>query len=201
MSRYIQRALFVCGYLFLVTVLLGFRWERLFDWKEILLVLAGCVLLTLPYRREGKTRRELLEIAGNNAMISSYLVTFILILGEGLFQDILLRLRPILYGFVMMVLLKCPEEKIGTDAGRERASLEVKKQSVEVFCREKGLTAREIEIAQLVLLGLSNREIGEQLYIEESTVKKHLSNIFGKLQIENREQLKQCLKKEKEEGL
>lgn len=193
MSRYIQRILFVCGYLFFVTALLGFRLKRLFDWKEILLVLAGCVLLTLPYQRERKTKRELLEIAGNNAMISSYIVTFILILGQEPFQDIQLSLRPILYGFVMMVLLKCPEERL-------EISSEQRKIPVEAFCREKGLTVREIEITRLVLLGLSNRETGEQLYIAESTVKKHLSNIFGKLQVENREQLKQCLKNEKEEG-
>lgn len=193
MSRYIQRILFVCGYLFFVTALLGFRLERLFDWKEILLVLAGCVLLTLPYQRERKTQREILEIAGNNAMISSYIVTFILILGQEPFGDILLSVRPILYGFVMMVLLKCPEERRKISSGQGKTS-------VEAFCREKGLTVREIEITRLVLLGLSNREIGEQLYIAESTVKKHLSNIFGKLQVENREQLKQCLKNEKEEG-
>jgi len=55
------------------------------------------------------------------------------------------------------------------------------------------LTEREREIVRLVLAGLSNREIGEQLYIAESTVKKHMSHIYEKLEVKNREQLKQKL--------
>ncbi|MBE7552606.1 MAG: helix-turn-helix transcriptional regulator [Anaerolineales bacterium] len=36
--------------------------------------------------------------------------------------------------------------------------------------------------------GASNREIGELLYITESTVKRHVYNIFGKLNVRNRTQ-------------
>ena len=43
-----------------------------------------------------------------------------------------------------------------------------------------GLSARESEVASLLLLGLSNREIAEALYISEHTVKTHLKGIFKK---------------------
>ena len=51
------------------------------------------------------------------------------------------------------------------------------------------LTAREIEIARLVGHGLSNKEIGARLFVEEGTIKVHLHNIFDKLKISNRAEL------------
>lgn len=48
------------------------------------------------------------------------------------------------------------------------------------------LTDREVQILELLVQGLSNSEIGEQLYISRSTVKNHISNIFGKLQANSR---------------
>jgi ATP/maltotriose-dependent transcriptional regulator MalT len=41
---------------------------------------------------------------------------------------------------------------------------------------------------RLVAAGLSNRAIGQQLFISEKTVKTHLSNIMGKLSVGNRTQ-------------
>lgn len=53
------------------------------------------------------------------------------------------------------------------------------------------LTEREIEIAQLAAQGLTNKEIGERLYISANTVKMALKNIYSKLSINNRALLKQ----------
>lgn len=52
------------------------------------------------------------------------------------------------------------------------------------------LSSRERQVAQLIRRGLSNREIGEELYISEATVKKHVSHIFEKLEIDSRKDLK-----------
>ena len=43
------------------------------------------------------------------------------------------------------------------------------------------LSAREIEVLQLIAKGRSNKEIGADLGIVEGTVKAHVTNIFGKL--------------------
>lgn len=51
------------------------------------------------------------------------------------------------------------------------------------------LSPRELEIAQLVLQGMSNKEIAKKLFISESTVKNHLSRIFQKLGVKDRVEL------------
>ncbi len=48
------------------------------------------------------------------------------------------------------------------------------------------LSERELEVLQLVAEGLSNREIGERLYLALDTVKGHNRRIFGKLQVQRR---------------
>ena len=52
-----------------------------------------------------------------------------------------------------------------------------------------GLTSREIEIISAIKQGSSNREIAGQLAISEETVKRHLSNIYGKLGVSSRLEL------------
>ena len=51
---------------------------------------------------------------------------------------------------------------------------------------EEALSPRELEILQAVARGLSNRDIGRQLYVSEATVKTHLLRIFGKLGVDDR---------------
>jgi DNA-binding NarL/FixJ family response regulator len=51
---------------------------------------------------------------------------------------------------------------------------------------EEALSPRELEILQAVARGLSNKEIGRQLYVSEATVKTHLLRIFGKLGVDDR---------------
>lgn len=50
------------------------------------------------------------------------------------------------------------------------------------------LSEREQEVLHYVAAGLSNRDIAEHLCLTESTVKKHLRNILGKLHVQNRVQ-------------
>jgi LuxR family maltose regulon positive regulatory protein len=50
------------------------------------------------------------------------------------------------------------------------------------------LSERELEIIRLVSAGLSNQEIADACFIAVSTVKSHLNNAFGKLDVKNRTQ-------------
>jgi DNA-binding NarL/FixJ family response regulator len=50
------------------------------------------------------------------------------------------------------------------------------------------LSAREREVFRLIADGLSNAEIGQQLYIGETTVKTHVTHIFQKLDLRDRVQ-------------
>jgi len=54
--------------------------------------------------------------------------------------------------------------------------------------RVLGLTERETEVIVGVARGLSNKEIGKDLFVSESTVKTHLRVIYHKLKIRNRAQ-------------
>ncbi len=62
------------------------------------------------------------------------------------------------------------------------------------------LTAREKEIAYLVAQGKRNPEIAQDLVISPYTVANHLRHIFGKLEINSRQELKQVVKEIAEYG-
>jgi DNA-binding NarL/FixJ family response regulator len=51
---------------------------------------------------------------------------------------------------------------------------------------EEALSRRELEILQAVARGLSNKDIGRQLYVSEATVKTHLLRVFSKLGVDDR---------------
>ncbi|QRN84233.1 hypothetical protein JR338_05705 [Chloroflexota bacterium] len=50
------------------------------------------------------------------------------------------------------------------------------------------ITEREMEVLNLLALGYSNRRIAEELTLSEGTIKFHVHNLLGKLQVENRTQ-------------
>jgi ATP/maltotriose-dependent transcriptional regulator MalT len=50
------------------------------------------------------------------------------------------------------------------------------------------LTPRELEILHLITQGLSNDEIASDLVISVATVKKHITHIYGKLNVQRRAQ-------------
>jgi DNA-binding NarL/FixJ family response regulator len=51
------------------------------------------------------------------------------------------------------------------------------------------LTPRELDVLNLIGAGSTNREIAQQLYISEGTVKTHITHIFNRLNLRNRSQL------------
>ncbi|MGZ3742726.1 MAG: helix-turn-helix domain-containing protein [Pseudobdellovibrionaceae bacterium] len=55
--------------------------------------------------------------------------------------------------------------------------------------KEKGLTQRQIEVCELVAKGLSNKEVANQLFITEQTVKVHLISIYKIAGFKSRAQL------------
>jgi LuxR family maltose regulon positive regulatory protein len=50
------------------------------------------------------------------------------------------------------------------------------------------LTDRELEVLQLLGEGLSNKDIAARLIVAPSTVKQHLKNLYGKLDVHSRTQ-------------
>lgn len=59
----------------------------------------------------------------------------------------------------------------------------------QTILEQKGVSTREGEIIVLLMEGKTNREIAERLFISANTVKTHVKNIYGKLEVSNRVQL------------
>ncbi len=76
--------------------------------------------------------------------------------------------------------------------GELRASGETARRRVPEAWAE--LTLQELQNAQLAAQGLSNKEIGERLYVSHRTVGTHLYHLFPKLGITSRNQLRAALK-------
>jgi ATP/maltotriose-dependent transcriptional regulator MalT len=86
---------------------------------------------------------------------------------------------------------------MGADGFAERAARELLATGEQVRKRTPQtapqLTARESQIAQLAVDGLSNPEIAAQLFMSRRTVEYHLHKIFAKLAITSRNQLHRVL--------
>lgn len=70
-----------------------------------------------------------------------------------------------------------------------QVSVKEEEAAVATLAQQHGITQRELEIMQLLVLGKSYKEIEEQLGISYSTVKNHAYNIYGKLDVSGRAQL------------
>lgn len=65
----------------------------------------------------------------------------------------------------------------------------ISKSSIEKIKSENDLSNREISIIKEVALGLSNKEIGDKLFLTEGTIKNNISSILSKLELRDRTQL------------
>ncbi len=54
--------------------------------------------------------------------------------------------------------------------------------------RSSSLTTRELEVFRLITEGLSNAEIGDRLFISDTTVKTHVTRLLQKLDLRDRAQ-------------
>ena len=61
--------------------------------------------------------------------------------------------------------------------------------------KDLGISKRELDVLHQILLGLSNQEIADSLFVSLNTIKTHISNLFGKLNVDRRTQ---AIKKAKE---
>lgn len=194
MHRRWQTVLSIILYVMILAYALDFDIFQLLDVQLIFLILLGTIMLTLPFVKRDVAWQELTYIFGRKAIEAGFIQTFLLIFArlqniksyENILGDIALCFRPLLYGFCLLILLS---ERAESKPSDEKKCDEQEIPTAHDFLALSGLTKRETEIAQLILQGKSNAEIGKELFISETTVKKHVSNIFEKTDVSRREEL------------
>ena len=221
MKRLLIKFAVILFYLFLLMVAAGFHIRILFDLKSIMFVLLGTLLLSLTNSNGKITWTELKKSIPWNAQMTGYLTSAVYLFmlmsnGEQIrdsqnadqMQQMVLCFRPLLYALILQILVR--EDLDGKDAEKEIA---VERQDGLIWhAFEKtmidqsefdamipvllsmGFTPREIEVARCLCMLQSNAEIAEKLVLSETTVKKHTSNIYKKIPVENREQFRMFVK-------
>lgn len=193
MKRTLKSFAAVMIYLLLLCYLLRTEAILLFSPKHIGMFLLGCIILCLPYFERKTGLNDFREIFQKNAIMAGYLETFMLIFvslnqNKLMLNDLVLNLRPLFYGFVCYMILK-ENKSCKKDENEKKKTDRLEKEDKSTLELSK-LTRQEKQVVEMIRKGLTNREIGEELCISETTVKKHVSNIFGKLEISSRKELR-----------
>ena len=201
MKRILIRLFLLFAFVAVFIVAVGFDIGALFDLKGLLGVVLGSAIIAAGSWYPGMLPAKYAATIGRNAMPVALIITFLFIFEwlsiwtgtENHNQSIAMCCRPILYGLILYTALADNEN---TPKPKSANSVAVSPDlhsadAREVRLRENGLTEREIEICLLICdYMLPNRKIGERLFISEATVKKHTNNIYRKLSINSREELR-----------
>lgn len=91
--------------------------------------------------------------------------------------------------YILKQLLPHIQSKLTAETEAVEQNVRQSKNSSYFLSHEYHLSRREIEILKLLCDGKNNNEISKLLSISVNTVKKHISNIFNKLNVESRTQL------------
>lgn len=91
--------------------------------------------------------------------------------------------------YILKQLLPHLQNKLTEENDAVECNVKRSKSSSYLLAHEYHLSKREIEVLRLLCDGKNNSEISEMLSISVNTVKKHISNIFNKLNVDSRTQL------------
>ena len=123
------------------------------------------------------------------------MLSFLLVLQycyiDGMIPKLLASGIALLLTFPCLILMRKWKEAILTDSNGEEPEAErelVWKEFLECLS-EYSLTNREAEVAWLIYRKYTNAQIGEELFISETTVKKHAGHIYEKMSVNGRNEL------------
>jgi len=101
---------------------------------------------------------------------------------------VLIFLMIVISSFLVVIYLQINKRKIDDLSNQIKNQSELKNGNFNSLLAE--LTTRQKEVYDLIILGKTNKEIISELYIEQSTLKTHINQIYKKLDIKNRKELK-----------
>lgn len=199
MKKYYLRVTGILIYLILLALIIPFKWSRLIQPMPIIAVLSGMLILTLTQYKKTLASSELLYLARWNALFAGFITTLFSILSlitqannSIIYSSFPERLIPLIYGTIIYLIIdwlliiqtkKLPAEP--SAKANPYFTLDVQR-ATQILAR-KGFSPRECHVALKILDGSSNKEIAQQLFISESTVKKHIQNMFRKCDVSDRQ--------------
>lgn len=202
MKKILTKIAVILMYLLFLLYMTGFEWRKMFDFKSLCSVAIGMCLLSLPAWLRAPEKKLRPETLSWNALFAAYIAAAVFLLqrlGAGIApehvtEEIAAGCRPILYGLLFYVMFHREEDEKKEPSCEEKE--EARSHTAEELCgifREKGLTAREAEVARLLYLNYTNKMIASELYISEATVKKHVTHILEKLELQSRTEIRDRL--------
>lgn len=197
----IGRVFAVFTYLLIAAFVLQLNWKELVNIKELFLIIVGGMLLYLPNM---EWKRPDYDLIARNILFVSYMESCILLFfmiydnESSMGEQVRLCLRPLFYGICIWIALCKGKPKGDSKTGEGTTFSPMTAEECYERYLKLGLTRREAEIAVQIGKGLSNKQIAQELYITETTVKKHVSNIFTKLQIKRREEIRKKMEEDED---
>jgi len=94
--------------------------------------------------------------------------------------------------FLVAIYFQINSRRISSLSSQIREQSKIKSEGIDVLLNE--LSDRQMEVYDLIISGKTNKEIMTELFIEQSTLKSHINQIYKKLNIKNRRELKTNLK-------
>lgn len=105
---------------------------------------------------------------------------------------VLISLLVIVSSFLVAIYFQINSRRISSLSNQIREQSEIKSEGNDAQLNE--LSERQKEVYNLIVSGKTNKEIMTELFIEQSTLKSHINQIYKKLNIQNRRELKSNLK-------
>lgn len=194
-------------YLLLISVLMQFDWTKMVRPVPLLSVLLGVIILTLAQYKKGMTRDDVLAHAQWNAFLAGLIASLLSLLSafssdgtEPISTNRLAdELVPLIYGSIIYLIIrllnyervKQPTRSENADtmtinSGKQTLSALPDPMTINAILSARGFSPRECHVALKIVEGISNKEIAEQLFISETTVKKHIQNMFRKCGVNDR---------------
>jgi len=104
----------------------------------------------------------------------------------------LIFLMVVISSFLVAIYFIINKRKISSLSNEIKVHSKIRSEGFDALLN--GLTERQREVYDLIISGKTNKEIMAELFIEQSTLKSHINQIYGKLDIKSRSELKSKLK-------
>jgi len=157
---------------------------RLVESLSVIYILLSSALIILAYKIANKKKRQtLLAVAVFHSIIGIQGI-----IGLFFIRNIHFLTETVSVLLVNLTFLFCLKWFLTRMHGKPKIAAE-QNTAIELLMNRNGISLREKEIIEMILRGLSNKEIEQKLFISPHTVKNHIYHIFHKLNINSRGQL------------